>query len=375
MSRSDPASPAMTDSFEATQRTNRDIGIRNRVLVLPSVICSRIVADRIAARVPRAVSAPHDHGCAQLGADNDQTERTLINVGRNPNVSGAVVVGLGCEEVQSSEVAAALDDAGIPVRELSIQGVGGTELCVEEGVSMAEDLAEGSRKESTDSARLEDLTLGIVSSDLRPSTLETAEPLVGELTEKIVDTGGRVIVAGTERFVPHGEATLERSSSTASEEVEALLERHRGQPSKDQRVRMAASEHSFEDVSQIYGSSQIEAVVNYGEQATYESGLALLDAPASVEEAATGLAAAGAQAVIHITSDGIPTGHPIVPVLKMTGNSETYDALSTDIDIDASSASAEDLVERVREVAGDTQCCAERHGLTEFAITRVGPSM
>lgn len=374
MSRSDSTSAAGTDRFEAVRRPNRGVGVRDRVLVLPSVICSQIVADRIAARVPRAVSAPHDHGCAQLGEDNAQTERTLIGVGQNPNVSGVVVVGLGCEEVQSGDVAAALDDAGIPVRELSIQGVGGTEACVEEGVRLTRELVEESG-EDADNARLGELTLGVVSSDLQSSTLETAEPIVGELVETVVDAGGRVVVAGTERFVPHGEATLERSTDAASEEVAALLDRHRNEPGKDQRVRRAAAERSFEAVSRLYGSAPIEAVVDYGERATHGSGVALLDAPARVEEAATGLAAAGAQVVVHVTADGIPTGHPIVPVLKLTGDSETYDALSTDIDVDATDASAGDLVERVLAVAGGTPSRAERHGLTEFAITRVGPSM
>jgi len=349
--------------------------VRDRVLVLPSVICSQIVADRIAAQVPQAVSAPHDHGCAQLGEDNAQTERTLIGVGQNPNVSGVVVVGLGCEEVQSGDVAAALDDAGIPVHDLSIQDVGGTEACVEEGVRLTRELVEESREGDPEHARLGELTLGVISSDLQSSTLETAEPLVGELVEKVVDAGGRVVVAGTERFVPHGEATLERSTDSASEEVVTLLDRHRNEPGKDQRVRRAAAECSFEAVSQLYSSSPIEAVVDYGERATHESGVALLDAPARVEEAATGLAAAGAQVVVHVTADGIPTGHPIVPVLKLTGDSETYDALSTDIDVDATDASVDDLVERVLAVAGGTPSRADRHGLTEFAITRVGPSM
>lgn len=375
MSRSDRPPATASESFEATHRENRGIGIRNRVLVLPSVICSHMVADRIADQVPRAVSAPHDHGCAQLGADNDQTERTLVNVGRNPNISGTVVVGLGCEEVQSGDVAAALDEAGVPVRELSIQGVGGTEACVDEGVELVRELAESSGDEDVGPASPGDLTIGIVSSDLRSGTRETADPLIGRLTDRIIDAGGRAIVAGTERLVPHRDEAVERARGSASEEVGALLDAYRDQPARNSRVRMAAAERSFEEISRTHGSSPIEAVVEYGERATYESGLALLDAPARVEEATTGLAAAGAQLVVHVTSDGVPTGHPLVPVLKVTGNSNTYDVLSDDIDIDATSASFDDVVDRILDVAGDGRCCAERHGLTEFAITRIGPSM
>ncbi|MFC6734193.1 UxaA family hydrolase [Haladaptatus sp. GCM10025707] len=109
--------------FEAFDRGDGRIGVRNRVLVLPSVICSHMVADRIAASVPDAVSTPHDHGCAQIGSDNDQTRRTFLGIGTNPNIAGTVVVGLGCEVIQSDSLAADLAARGVPVSELSIQGL------------------------------------------------------------------------------------------------------------------------------------------------------------------------------------------------------------------------------------------------------------
>lgn len=108
--------------FEGYRRGDGRLGVRNRVLVLPSVICWHLVAEAIADRNERAVAAPHDHGCAQIGADNDQTRRTFLGVGTNPNVAGTLVVGLGCEAVQSDAVAAALADRGATVEELSIQG-------------------------------------------------------------------------------------------------------------------------------------------------------------------------------------------------------------------------------------------------------------
>ncbi|MFB6138658.1 MAG: UxaA family hydrolase, partial [Halobacteriaceae archaeon] len=117
-----------------SRRDGRPPGVRDHVLVLPSVICSHVVAERIAERVPRARAAPHDHGCGQIGADKAQTRRTFLGVARNPNVAGAVVVGLGCEGVQSDGVAADLREH-VPTRELSIQGEGGTGAAVEAGAA------------------------------------------------------------------------------------------------------------------------------------------------------------------------------------------------------------------------------------------------
>jgi len=41
----------------------------------------------------------------------------------------------------------------------------------------------------------------------------------------------------------------------------------------------------------------------------------------------------------------------------------------------AGTAGVEDLVTRVGRVGGGERTCAERHGLTTFAIARAGPSL
>lgn len=376
MSRASEAAPdaRAEGAFTGVDRGERGIGVRDNVLVLPSVICSHEVAERIADRVPEAVSAPHDHGCAQIGADNDQTRRTFLGLAANPNVAGTVVVGLGCEVLQSDDVAAAMADRGTPVRELSIQGVGGTDECIEEGTRMVEELAETRATDRT-GADLSELTIGVVASDLHDSTVGTADPLVGELVDAVVDAGGRVVVAGTERFTAHPEAAVDAAGPEATAGMEALLEAHRDQPARATRTRADAADRPFDDLSRQWAGRPIDEVVAYGDRPTIESGVALVDAPARFEEAATGLAAAGAGLVVHVTGEGVPAGHPLVPVVKVSGDAETVAALPEDIDVDATTADLAALRERVASVADGTPSRAEEHGLTGFAITRVGPSM
>ncbi|MFB6173481.1 MAG: UxaA family hydrolase [Halobacteriales archaeon] len=360
-------------ALEGFERSGRAPGVRNHVLVLPSVICSHEVAERIAAAVPGARAAPHDHGCAQIGADNEQTRRTFLGVAANPNVAGAVVVGLGCEAVQSDGVADAIDDLGVPVRELSIQGVGGTDECIEAGIATAEELADHARETRRRPVDLGDLTLGIVSGDLRDTTVERADPLVGDLARAVEDAGGRVVAAGIERLVPHREAAL--GSADGAGNLAAVLEDHADRPARASRVGRAAAEREFADVTRAWGGLPIRDVLAYGERADHDGGLAVLDAPSRFEEAATGLVAAGAQVIVHATAEGVPTGHPIAPVLKVSGDPATVEALGPDIDVDATSSGSEDLRERVESVVAGAPTRAEEHGLTSFAITRVGPSM
>lgn len=367
--------PSMTGrTFQGTSRDDGHIGVRDNVLILPSVICSHLVAERIAARVDDTVATPHDHGCAQLGADNEQTQRTLLSVAQNPNIAGAVVVGLGCEEVQSAEVATELEAHDVPVRELSIQGVGGTDECVEKGVEAATELVQARQTKRTD-ADVGDLTLGIVSSDLDASTIDTADPVVGSVARAVIAAGGRVVVAGNERLVAHPDAAREAADYDTRDAMDELLARHEGQPARATRVGQFARNRSFEEVTRAWGDNPVSEVLEYGERASISEGLVAVDAPSRFAEATTALAAAGANVVIHVTGDGILSGHPLVPVIKVTGDPGTAAALPHDIDVEARSSEADDLLKRVVDVANGDRCLAEEHGLTEFAITRVGPSM
>lgn len=378
--------------FTAFDRGERGIGVRDRVLVLPSVICSRVVADRVADAVPEAVSAPHDHGCGQIGDDEAQTRRAFVGVGSNPNVAGTVVVGLGCETVQSDEVASALDATGVPVREVAIQDAGGTAACVDRGVAAAESLRDGTAGPGGDGAGageshtggpgretpadLSDLTVGVVSGDLAGSTREVADPLVGDLVDAVVDAGGRVVVAGSERLLANPDAARDAAADAATAAaVDDLVERYAGQPARASRVGHEARELSFEETTRFWGDQPVETVLDYGEVATRDEGLAVVDAPSRFEEAATGLAAAGAHLVVHVTGEGVPTGHPVVPVCKVSADPETLAAVGSDVDLDATDATGDDLLEAIRATAAGEPTRAESHGLTAMAITRVGPSM
>lgn len=285
------------------------------------------------------------------------------------------MVGLGCEVLQSDEVAADMSSLDTPIRELSIQGAGGTDECITEGIQHVEELVEIAETTNQTTADLGDLTLGIVSSDLRGSTIDNADPLIGAVSEAVVEAGGRVIVAGIERFTAHPEAALAATSSTAEEPLESILANWRNRPAKMTRVRSDAESYEFGDLAALWGNQPLDAAVSYGESPAIDSGVAVLDAPSQFEEAATGLAAAGAQVVLHATADGIPTGHPLVPVIKVSGDQQTVEALPSDIDLDATRADPSEATDLLRAVAGGDQSAAESHGLTEFAITRVGPSM
>ncbi|ERG99972.1 MAG: Altronate dehydratase [Haloquadratum sp. J07HQX50] len=381
MSTSDPVDRHVGEnlserSFTGYRRQSGMVGVRNRVIVLPSVICSHIVAERITDSIEGAVSTPHDHGCAQIGADHDQTERTLLNITLNPNVAGATVVGLGCEHLQSGPFAEKIASHDVPVRETAIQTAGGTDPCIEEGIELTNTLTKNAGATDEESACMSDLTVGIVSSDISDSTRTVADPLVGTVVNRLIQADAHVIAAGIERLAGHSDAVQDRAAdSSVRRDIQTMVDRFKMQPGSTRSIAEDSIKYPLEEITATWGNQPVAEVIDYGDRTVRDSGLTLLDSPSRFEEAATGLAAAGASIIIHVTAEGIPTGHPIVPVIKITGEDSTASVLTDDIDIDARSSAPADLIATLRSVADGASTATERHGLTKFAINRVGPSM
>ena len=112
-------------------RSSGAFGARNEVLVLPSVVCSTRVAQRIAGS--DAVAITHPHGCAHVGEDAIHAGEVFAGIAAHPNVAGVVVVGLGCETIQGRELAETIAARGQRVEFCSIQESGGSEATFERG--------------------------------------------------------------------------------------------------------------------------------------------------------------------------------------------------------------------------------------------------
>lgn len=356
------------ETFDGYVRDGRRAGIRNHVLVLPSVICSSIVAESIASAVPETVCASHDHGCGQIGGDKRQTRQTLVNIAENPNVAGVVVVGLGCETLDSQDIA---DDLSVPVRHTAIQTAGGTQAAIDNGIRAARDLVRQAGGGDGATVDFGELTLGVATSDVSASTVGTVHPLVGELCRCVLNAGGRVVVGATDALAAaDGRAADLTADETVAARLTDLREKVRAGPGStaDGSVHTA-------DFEELFAGEPIREVVPYGDQTTLEAGVAVVETASAFEETATGLVAAGAQLVVHGTAAGIPTGHPLAPVVKVSANPGTVAALTDDIDVDATEAQPETLADRARTVASGESTAAEKHGLAPFAIMRSGPSL
>ncbi|NYE03319.1 altronate dehydratase [Bacillus niacini] len=103
------------------RRENGKIGIRNHLLILPTVICANQVCSRVQQQVPGSVAIPHQHGCSQVGADKERTHKVLVGMGKNPNVGAVLIVSLGCEVINAAKVKEEIESTGKPVIWIDIQ--------------------------------------------------------------------------------------------------------------------------------------------------------------------------------------------------------------------------------------------------------------
>jgi altronate dehydratase len=165
------------------RRAGRRFGVRNHLLVLPSVVCSTHVAGEIAAAAD-GVGVVHQHGCLQVGDDLRHSERLLTGVAVNPNVGAVLVVSLGCETLRGTGLAKRIGERGQTVELVGIQADGGTTAALEHGREAASRMsAELLRREATEFAR-EELTVGLdlPGGDAEAKAIEAAFDAAGIAT-------------------------------------------------------------------------------------------------------------------------------------------------------------------------------------------------
>ncbi len=190
-------------NFKGYRRPDDTVGIRNHVLILPSVVCANRVARGISQQVTGTVWVEHQNGCTQLGADAELTSHVLVSHGTHPNVFGVVVVGLGCETVRAQEIAAAIQKKCPykPVALIIIQDEGGSVKATASGASAARAMvAEASRQERVD-IPVSELILGTECGGSDACSGSSANPALGVASDRLIDSGGTVILAETTEII------------------------------------------------------------------------------------------------------------------------------------------------------------------------------
>lgn len=382
----------MDTKFKGFRRPDGSIGIRNHVLVLPTVSCVNRVALDIASKTG-AVTFSHPYGCTFDALENTTTEDTFIGHGTHPNVGAVVVLSLGCETASAQRIADAIAATGKPVETLVIQLGGGSRSTGMTGIDKVRAFQDMLDKEPQDEGDVSELLIGLECGSSDAFSGLTANPAVGMAADKIVGYGGTVILSEITEMVG-AEAVLSRRALSVDvrQKLLALIKEYEIElsmtteddsgifisPGNIEGGLTTIEEKSLGCIHKA-GSTPIVQVVNYGERPA-EKGVVIMDSPGFDISSVTGKAAAGAHMVLFTTGKGTPTGSAVSPVAKISSNNTTFEAMRDDIDLSAGdildgtktiAEVGDEIVDLVLAIARGTEVKSEYFNVQEFAIPNV----
>ncbi|MCE5170525.1 UxaA family hydrolase [Paenibacillus profundus] len=387
----------MSLTFQGYRRPNGEVGIRNHLLIIPTVICSNQVCNRIQQLVPNTVAIPHQHGCSQIGADKDRTFDVLAGTGKNPNVGGVVIVSLGCEVVDPTQLAEEIRKTGKLVEVFDIQSVGGSVKAIQHGVQLAQEMRTKLDAMTKEAIPFSELKIGVKCGGSDATSGLASNPALGVAADALIAEGGTIVIGETTEIIgaEHVLADRCRTTETADDlyhivnrfekEVERMGADMRGGNPSPGNIAGGLStieEKSLGCISKC-GTAPIEGVIEYAESIP-QGGLYFMDSPGNDIECVSGMAAGGAHLVCFTTGRGTPTGSAVIPVIKITGNRICAERMADNMDVDVSgmlegSVSLQEagnhIWDEIRAVSDGQLTKAEVLGHAEFSINRIGPSL
>ena len=378
--------------FYGYRRPDGRVGIRNHVVVMPGVVCSSVAARRIADQAKGAVCLDQPNGCGQGLADSERTLEVLSGLLANPNVYGALIVGMGCEILQRERYleAVAAKAPYKPVFHISIQEEGGLGPTVTRGTALVQELLGQAALLRREACDLSELMLGLECGGSDPTSGISANVVLGEVSDRLVDLGGTVVLSETSEAIG-AEHVLRARGATREigDAIERAIRRkdaafrQRGEDIRSSnpspgnlRSGISTLEEKSLGCIRKSGTRPFTGCFPYAKPVTVRGTVfmetASYDAISTVAEIA-----GGCQAVAFTTGLGTPMGCAIAPVIKITGNRATYERLTDLLDFDTSatlregravSEVADELMRCILDVCSGRPCRAELNGADVMGI-------
>lgn len=381
-------------------RRKGGVGIRNEIWIIPTVGCVNSVAQALADLAQPLISGsvdgvyawPHPYGCSQTGQDQAHTRQILCDLICHPNAGGVLVLGLGCENSNIEELQKLLHPWDPErVAFLECQSVE-DELAA--GERLLRQLIEFAGRDERCDIPISELVIGLKCGGSDGLSGITANPLVGRVSDRLVDMGASALLAeipemfGAEEimFRRCANADVQQKLPAMVSDFKSYFVRHGEKvyenPSPGNKAGgITTLEEKSLGCVQKGGRTPVQDVLLYG-QRVHTRGLTVLQTPGNDLVSTTALAAAGAHIVLFTTGRGTPFSGP-VPTLKIATNTALAQHKPRWIDFNAGTLTqgaswddaTEALVELLLATASGAPTCSERLGCREIAIWKDGVTL
>lgn len=386
--------------FKGYVREDGNVGIRNELWIIPTVGCvngivreiEREAQDLIVDNVDGIVAFNHPYGCSQIGDDEDNTRTILSDLITHPNAGGVLVVGLGCENSNITELKKKLSN----INEERIKFINCQDYDneVEQALVLIKEILMVMKNDQRTEVEISKLKVGLKCGGSDGFSGITANPVVGKFSDILINYGGTTILTEVPEMFGAEKILMNRcvDYNTFEKTVKLINDYKNYYKSHNQPIYENPSPgnkkggiSTLEDKSlgciQKSGNSNVCDVLNYGEKIKV-NGLNLLSSPGNDLVAATALAASGCQLVLFTTGRGTPFACP-VPTIKIASNNGLYERKNAWIDFNAgvviNNSELDDcgreLFEFVLEVASGKKTKSEISGYHDLAIFKTGVTL
>ena len=354
--------PAINEprSFDGYHRADGKVGTRNYLGVLTSVNCSGTVAKLVAEAAERdpflqslhnidgIVPIVHGTGCGMdsKGEGYDTLFRTLAGYAQHPNFGGILLIGLGCEVMQ---VPALIGKGRMRqdnnFRYMTIQQEGGTRKTIAAALTHLREMAVIADRTARKPANVSHIMVGMQCGGSDGYSGITANPALGAASDLLVQHGGTTILSETPEI--YGAEHLLTRRAATPEIAHAMIERikwwedyctrnggemdNNPSPGNKRGGLTTILEKSLGAVAKG-GTAPMNGFYLYAEPIT-TPGFVYMDSPGYDPASVTGQIASGANLIVFTTGRGSVSGYKPTPCLKLATNTEMYDHMSEDMDI------------------------------------------
>jgi len=343
----------------------------------------------------------HEGGCGGTREDSNNLCGLIAGYLHHPNVAGATVLSLGCQNAQIAilreEIRKRNPRFAKPLFILEQQRSGSEAAMMSDAIRQTFlGLAEANKAQRTP-APLTDLCVGLKCGGSDGFSGISANPAIGHTADLLAALGGRTILSEFPELCGVEQELINRGKNTAV--GNRFIQLMRDYAARATAVRsgfdMNPSPGNMRDglltdamksagAAKKGGTSPVTAVLDYPEYST-EPGLNLQCTPGNDVECVTAQVGAGASVVLFTTGLGTPTGNPIAPVVKLSTNSDLARRMHDIIDIDTGAVVAgqktieqmgEAILDLVIEVAGgEVRTKAEMKAQEDFIPWKRGVSL